>query len=184
MSSSLLQTSVKISGHHADPVRPTSLILPYDDTFLPEIGLPGIGIDIALLSSTAGSTSSQQSTLWSSSPAISQSSVFQAGNIQLELPSDDMIRDPTYAGFDSDVEASAQKQGLFCGKKRADREDEEGVLLQPDFEFDDLGNIVELDGSHLSPHKRRRTSVSQHGSEGFFRQRVRETEVSASSPRV
>lgn len=169
-----------MSCHDTDPARPTSLILPYDDTFLPETGLPGIGIDLALLSSTTSSTSTQQSTLWSSSPAVSQSSASGTGNIQLELPSDDVIRDATYTGVDSDVEASAQKRGLFGAKRKADLEDEEGVLLQPDFEFDDLGNIVEFDASHLSPHKRRRTSASPHGSEGFSWERVRETDVSVS----
>lgn len=181
--SSFFSLNVKMSCHDTDPSRPTSLILPYDDTFLPETGLPGIGIDLALLSSTAGSTSSQKSTLWSSSPAVSQSSASGTGNMQLELPSDDVIRDATYTCVDSDVDASAQKRGLFGAKRRADLEDEEGVLLQPDFEFDDLGNIVEFDASHLSPHKRR-TSATPHGSEGSFRERVHETEVSASHPRM
>lgn len=164
---------------HADPVRPTSLILPYDDSFFPETGLPGIGIDIALMSSTTGPTPSQQSTLWSSSPAVSQSSASRVGDVRLELPSDDFIRDAPYAGDDSDVGASAQKAGLFGRKKQADLE-EEGVLLHPDFEFDDLGNIVEFDASHLSPRKRRRTSASPHGSEGFVRKRFNESAVSAS----
>lgn len=131
------------------------------------------------MSSTTGNNSSQQSTRWTSSPAVSQSSASQVGNIHLELPSDDVIRDAIYADGVSDVDASAQERGLFGRKGQADLEDEEGVLLQPDFEFDDLGNIVEFDASHLSPHKRR-PSASPRGSEGPFRERFRENEVSVS----
>lgn len=104
----------------------------------------------------------------------------QPGSVRLELPSDDIIRDPTYTGFDSDVNASAQKRGLFSKKTQTGLEDEEGVLLQPDFEFDDLGNIVEFDASKLSPHKRRRTSVSPRRSESPSKDRTSEREVSDS----
>lgn len=38
-------------------------------------------------------------------------------------------------------------------------DDEEGVLLQPDFEFDEHGNIVEFDPSRMSPRKRRKTAT-------------------------
>lgn len=37
--------------------------------------------------------------------------------------------------------------------------DEEGVLLQPDFEFDENGNIIEFDATNLSPRKRPKHSM-------------------------
>lgn len=46
-------------------------------------------------------------------------------------------------GSESDVGNSAQKKGLF-DRNMASLADEEGVLLQADFEFDEDGNIVEL----------------------------------------
>lgn len=51
-------------------------------------------------------------------------------------------------GTESDVGSSAQKRGLF-GRSYAD---EEGVLLQADFEFDEDGNIVELSPRQVSAH--------------------------------
>lgn len=60
-----------------------------------------------------------------------------------------------------DTLTSGKKRGLF-GK---DLEDE-GVLLQPDFEFDEDGNIIEFDASHLSPRKRRKVSRSEGALEG------------------
>lgn len=164
--------------------RPTNLILPYDDTFLPETGLPGIGIDIALLGSLTANSSSRQSTIWTSSPAVSQSSVSQVGTVHLELPSDDIIRDPTYAGLDSDGNISAQKRGLFGDKAGAGLEDEEGFLLQPDFDFDDLGNIVEFDPSRLSPHKRRKLSASPRKSKSLSGARVQKDIVSVCYPTI
>lgn len=140
-----------------------------------------MGIDLALLNSLTDDSSSQKSTLWSSSPAVSQSSVSHVGTVQLELPSDDIIRDPTYACLSSDGNASAQKRGFFGDKTRAGMEDEEGLLLQPDFEFDDLGNIVEFDSSRLSPHKRRRISVGPRRSEAVSGEKDWEGTVSVFS---
>lgn len=65
----------------------------------------------------------------------------------------------------ADTIGSGKKRGLFGGGARAEIEDE-GVLLQPDFEFDEDGNIIEFDASHMSPRKRRKVSPEQGGLEG------------------
>lgn len=164
-----------------EPSRPASLILPYDPSFLPETSLPGIGIDLSLFNGLAEESTSQQSSIWSKSPATSQSGFSHIGTIQLELPDDDLIRDAEgLPGLGNDMDASAQKGGLFGRKSQTDLEDEEGVLLQPDFEFDDDGNIVEFDASMLSPHKRKKISAGLRVSEGIV-ETVQADDVSVSS---
>lgn len=92
-----------------------------------------------------------------------------------------MIRDAEgLPGLGSDINSSAQKGGLFGRKTQVVLEDEEGVLLQPDFEFDDNGNIVEFDASKLSPHKRKKISTGLRVSEGPV-ETVQADDVSVSS---
>lgn len=64
--------------------------------------------------------------------------------VQLNLSSSSMAPANDMGGFgaSSDINTSAQK-GSQLG--RGAMFEEEGVLLQPDFEFDEEGNIVELD---------------------------------------
>lgn len=57
--------------------------------------------------------------------------------------------------------------------------DEEGVLLQPDFEFDAEGNIVEFHASKLSPRKRRKLDTSLELSEDVTMERTIEESVSS-----
>lgn len=104
--------------------------------------------------------SNKQSGLWSESPGISHSGTSQIGSIQLELPSDDILHDVDMLNLGSDVDGSVQKRGIFGAMLKGDLGDEEGILLQPDFEFDEHGNIVELGDSRQSPSKDRR-SISE-----------------------
>jgi meiotic recombination protein REC8 len=122
---------------------------------------------------TSDDSSTQRSGSWTSSPATSQSANSQVGIIQLELPTDDLIRegDVQEPNF-PDTLTSGKKRGLF-GK---DLEDE-GVLLQPDFEFDEDGNIIEFDASHISPRKRRKVSPEQGGLEGPAGEEIQEGAV-------
>lgn len=64
--------------------------------------------------------------------------------IELDLSSSSMAPGNLFGGFaaSSDINASAQK-GSQLG--RGAMLEEEGFLLQPDFEFDEEGNIIELD---------------------------------------
>lgn len=59
--------------------------------------------------------------------------------------------------LNADTITSGKKRGIFGRDVRSDLEDE-GILLQPDFEFDEDGNIIEFDTSNMSPRKRRKTS--------------------------
>ncbi|KAJ6113361.1 hypothetical protein N7523_006678 [Penicillium sp. IBT 18751x] len=144
--------------------KPGSLNLPYDPTFLPETCLPGMGIEFILLDTITDEVSSQYSSIWSKSPAISHSSGSQNGQVQFELPHDELIGGNLLDRM-NDINSSAQKEGLF-GKQIKPSVEEEGVLLNPDFEFDDNGDIIEFDASRVSPHRRRATSSSPRLSQG------------------
>ncbi|KAJ5110048.1 hypothetical protein N7532_002693 [Penicillium argentinense] len=153
-----------LPGGGIDPsagrARPSTLILPYDPSFLPETGLPGLDLDLSLFKRLTNLDSTQHFGLWSEPTAGSHSSLSQTGNIHLELPQDDGLVGAGLQRPDDGVYGSAAKRGLFGRAPLVplDRQNEEGILLQPDFEFDEHGNIVEFDVSRLSPRKRRRIS--------------------------
>jgi meiotic recombination protein REC8 len=83
--------------------------------------------------------------------------------LRLELLSDDILGDGTILGLD-EVNGSAQKKDAFGNMTGLGLGNEEGVLLQPDFEFDEDGNIIEL-GARVSPRTRKST-VGPRESEG------------------
>jgi meiotic recombination protein REC8 len=60
------------------------------------------------------------------------------------------------ARFEDDIFGSAANRGLSGQTSTVAKGGEEGILLQPDFEFDEDGNIVEFHSSRLSPRKRRK----------------------------
>ncbi|PWY90446.1 hypothetical protein BO94DRAFT_489855 [Aspergillus sclerotioniger CBS 115572] len=134
----------------AGKARPEQLILPYDPSFLPENNLPGLGLDLSKLSLPIDMDLSQQSSLmWPKTPDLSQSALSQSSSLRLDLSSDDIIlRD--VGGFSSDTNVTQYgRKGIdFAGIEPFALNDESGVILQPDFEFDEDGNIIELGGSH------------------------------------
>lgn len=158
--------------------RPTSLILPYDPTFLPETGLPGLDLNFSLFGLTTNDSSTQRSSSWTTSPATSQSVSSQIGIIQLDLPTDDFIGVRDVQGQRADNVTTGKKRGLFGKDARADLEDE-GILLQPDFEFDEDGNIVEFDTSNMSPRKRRKVSPRSEALGGPAGEEIQEGGVSS-----
>ncbi|KAL4917694.1 Rec8 like protein-domain-containing protein [Aspergillus aurantiobrunneus] len=130
----------------AGKARPDQLVLPYDPSFLPENNLPGLGLDFSKLNRSLGENASQQSSVFSPhTPDLSQSAVSSSSVLRLNLPSDDnILRD--MGGFSSEAGiASSVHGGLDFGRLMASSLNEDGgVLLQPDFEFDEDGNIIEL----------------------------------------
>ncbi|KAJ5657518.1 uncharacterized protein N7484_001167 [Penicillium longicatenatum] len=171
MHDKMVSTLEILPGGGLDPfagkTKPSNLLLPYDPTFLPETNLPGLNIDFNILDLMNDESSSQWSSLWSKSPAGSQSSASRL-SVHLELESDDLIQQETMIGFNDGGMGSFQKHGLSEEMDRERLGGEDGVLLQPDFEFDENGNIIEFDASHLSPRKRRKHSMARVGSEGFI----------------
>ncbi|KAJ9488580.1 hypothetical protein VN97_g4723 [Penicillium thymicola] len=157
-----------IPGSGLDPAagqtRPSNLILPYDPSFLPETALPGLEIDLSYFTATTDDDLSQLSGLWAKSPNNSLSGTSQLSCLHLDLPSDDILGDGTVLGID-ETNRSAQKRDPFANMTGLGLGNEEGVLLQPDFEFDEDGNIIELGAKEESPHARKST-VGPRESEG------------------
>lgn len=114
---------------------------------------------------TTDDGSTHRSSSWNTSPATSQSVHSQVGIIQLDLPTEDLIGVGDVLGQSADNVTSGKKRGLFGKDARADLEDE-GLLLQPDFAFDEDGNIIEFDTSNMSPRKRRKASPLSGALEG------------------
>lgn len=125
-------------------LRPDQLILPYDPSFLPEINLTGLDLDFSKFDLQTERPASQGSSLlWAKSPETSQPALPLASNLQLDILSDDLLN-LGGLGSETDVAGSVQRPGHLGRTLGLDFGDEEGILLQADFEFDEDGNIVEL----------------------------------------
>ncbi|PTU18856.1 hypothetical protein P175DRAFT_0463954 [Aspergillus ochraceoroseus IBT 24754] len=134
----------------AGKARPEQLVLPYDPSFLPENNLPGLGLDLSKLNIVFESNASQQSNVFlPGTPDLSQSAFSGISSLQLDLdlPSNDQIMGGV-GGFSSepDIVGAAQSGIDFGGMSGSIFNEEAGVLFQPDFEFDEDGNIIELGG--------------------------------------
>ncbi|KAL4740006.1 hypothetical protein BDV11DRAFT_204616 [Aspergillus similis] len=148
MHDKMRQTLRSVPAGGLDPsagkARPEQLVLPYDPSFLPENNLPGLGLDLSKLNRLLEMEPSQQSNVSiPRTPDLSQSALSSSSALGLNIPSDENIL--RYGGGFSSDAASSAKGGLDFGRVLASSlNDEGGVLLQPDFEFDEDGNIVEL----------------------------------------
>ncbi|KAL5339584.1 hypothetical protein BJX70DRAFT_397536 [Aspergillus crustosus] len=134
----------------AGKAKPEQLVLPYDPSFLPENHLAGLCLDLSKLSRLLDTEESQQSSVFiPQTPDLSQSALPGNSDLQLNLPSDEnFLRN--IGGFSSEADmGSSAHGGLTFGRPMASSVNEDaGVLLQPDFEFDEDGNIIELGARH------------------------------------
>lgn len=135
----------------SDSSRPEQLVLPDDPSFIPEINLPGLGVDLSKLTFAPEVDESQQSFFWTNSPDLSQT-LGQSFNLQLDLSSDDIMRDIGGLASESEISGSVQRKAPMGRISASALDDEAGVLLQPDFEFDEDGNIIELAQERRSTH--------------------------------
>ncbi|OAT13332.1 Rad21/Rec8 N terminal domain-containing protein [Blastomyces gilchristii SLH14081] len=128
----------------AGKAKPSQLVLPDDPSFIPDLMLPGLNVDLSVLDISLDIGSPRKSSLLSSVLApSSKSSQFSDGQLQLNISSSDIGGHGAGAsGFPSDIGSSVRKEAQF--ELPAAFAEETGVLLQPDFEFDGDGNIVEL----------------------------------------
>ncbi|KAF9887965.1 hypothetical protein FE257_009487 [Aspergillus nanangensis] len=144
-----------VPGAALDPTagkaRPDQLILPYDLSFMPENDLPGLGLDLSKLALSIDTYSTQQSTLlWPQTPSLSQSALSQeSSGFRLDFGSEDIVmKDVVGIGSDTDI-ASSVHAGFYPRRiGPSSLHEDGGVLLQPDFEFDEDGNIIELGAGH------------------------------------
>lgn len=138
---------------------------------------------MSYFTATTDDSLSQLSGLWTKSPNNSLSGTSQLSSLHLDLPSDDILGEGTILGID-EINRSAQKKDTFGNMAGLGLGDEEGVLLQPDFEFDEDGNIIELGAREKSPHARKST-VGPRESEGPINDQQRQLdEDSVSTKRL
>ncbi|KAL2007435.1 hypothetical protein VTN00DRAFT_8873 [Thermoascus crustaceus] len=180
-----MRTMLKVvHGGGLDPdagkARPDELVIPYDPSFVPEINLPTFDLDFASLSAmTEISSSRQSSLLLTQVHGSSLSSHLGHVSPRLDISSSDIVMgDFGVGGFQtaSDMGSSVQKGGRSGGVRHSIfGDEEEGILLQPDFEFDEEGNIVEL-AVKKGPRDRvsQRQAASRNPSEAPITGRVRE----------
>lgn len=114
--------------------RPEELIVPYDPAFIPEFTLPGLDVDLLKPPESMLCRPDLNSSLLSSH--LSASSPSQLGGVlpQLNIPSPSFVAGEI-GGFSFQSDSSNTFDNALG---------EEGVLLRPDFEFDEEGNIVDL----------------------------------------
>ncbi|KAI9372286.1 Rec8 like protein-domain-containing protein [Aspergillus egyptiacus] len=130
----------------AGKARPDQLVLPYDPSFLPENNLPGLCLDLSKLNRLLEVDASQQSSVFlPRTPDLSQSTMSSSSGLQLNFPSDEnLLRNMGELSSEADIASSvhgALGRSILVGSSI---NEDGGVLLQPDFEFDEDGNIIEL----------------------------------------
>ncbi|EEH48609.2 uncharacterized protein PADG_04688 [Paracoccidioides brasiliensis Pb18] len=128
----------------AGKAKPDQLVIPDDPSFIPFLMLPGLNVDLSALDITSNIGSPRKSSLLSSQiPESTKSSRFSDGQLHLNISSSDISGLGAGAfGFPSDIGSIGTKENEF--ELPAAFAEETGVLLQPDFEFDGEGNIIEL----------------------------------------
>ncbi|KAH8431525.1 R8 protein [Aspergillus melleus] len=100
-------------------------------------------------------TNQDSELVWPRTPDLSQSAISLNSSLQLSFSSADiMMGDLVKFGSETDV-GSVQRSTDFARAVSVLGE-EQGILLQPDFEFDEDGNLVELGGPHLRGEVRQR----------------------------
>ncbi|PIG83762.1 Rad21/Rec8 N terminal domain protein [Aspergillus arachidicola] len=157
-----MRTLLKVlPGGGLDPTagkaRPDQLILPYDPSFLPESDLPGMGMDLSRLCLPFDTAASQHSDLlWPNTPDLSQSALSRSPSPRFSFSFDDMIlKDGGGIDSETNVPSSVQRSIDLRGLAATTFAEEGGILLQPDFEFDEDGNLIELGEAHYQTAKGR-----------------------------
>ncbi|KEY76473.1 hypothetical protein Rad21/Rec8 [Aspergillus fumigatus] len=153
-----------IPGTALDPTagkaRFEQLILPYDPSFLPENNLPGLGMDFFELNLPKNDRECQQSSFqFSMTPDLSLTAASRTSSLQLDFGSQDLIlRDIHGFGSESEMTNSVQRSVQRGRIAATALNDEEGILLQPDFDFDEDGNLIELGGLNAAAEVGKRSS--------------------------
>jgi hypothetical protein len=133
--------------------------------------LPGLNLDLSALDiSTDVETSRSSSLLWSQSLQSSRSSRPSDERPGLNISLSEIASGGADGGFGfaSDISTTIKKgaqsdlPSIFA--------EEGGVLLQPDFEFDGEGNIIEL---AVKPNTQSKATAIEHRSESMITSRVR-----------
>ncbi|OKL62519.1 hypothetical protein UA08_02925 [Talaromyces atroroseus] len=144
-----MKTALKVvhgRGLHVDAgkARPEELVVPYDPAFIPDFTFPGLDLDLLNPCGPAAPDLKLNSNLISSNLSVSPHSQLDLDTLpQLDVDSSsNTLAEFGRFSFDSGSIHSAKQRNVF-GRSEIKTE-EEGVLLQPDFDFDEEGNIFDL----------------------------------------
>jgi hypothetical protein len=125
--------------------RPEELVVPYDPAFIPDFTFPDLDLDLLNARGPAVPDLKLNSSLMSSNLSVSPHSQLDLGTLpELDVNSSSA----TLAGFggfsfgSGSALSPKEHNNIFGGSEI--RAEEEGILLQPDFDFDEEGNIVDL----------------------------------------
>lgn len=137
---------LKSRTHFVYSVRPEDLVVPYDPAFIPDFTLPILDLDLLNPFGTTVSDPKLNSSLVSSNFSVSPHSQLDMAilpQLDVDSPSNNTLVEFGGFSFGSGSVHSAQERNNIFGAPET-RAEEEGVLLQPDFEFDEEGNIIDL----------------------------------------
>lgn len=120
-------------------------------------------MDLSKLSLPFDTTTSQHSDLlWPKTPDLSQSALSRSPSLRFSFSYDNMILKDG-GGIDSETKLSSVQRSIdLRGLAATTFAEEGGILLQPDFEFDEDGNLIELGEAHRETAKGK---MSRHVSE-------------------
>jgi hypothetical protein len=143
----------------ANACRPDQLILPYDPGFVPELSLPGLGIDFSNLVSVTGVKHLPPDC---SLLSKTSSNASQISSQDLIIPQLDISSSSLNLG---EIDGPHMMSGALieAAHPAIDPGNESGILLQPDFEFDEEGNIVDLFGTGIRESVSRPQTLSPSG---------------------
>ncbi|PGG97935.1 hypothetical protein AJ80_09611, partial [Polytolypa hystricis UAMH7299] len=139
--------AIRTSGLDPDAgkAKRDQIVLPDDPSFIPGLMLPGLNVDLSVLDFSTEHETPRRSSLLSSQ--LHQSSHYNnlsSDLVRLNLSSSSIGGgDAGGFGLASDMSSTGKKDLRTLDHPSAFAE-EGGVLFQPDFEFDEEGNIIEL----------------------------------------
>lgn len=156
--------------------------MPYDPAFIPDFSFPILDFDLLDSPGSTGLDPKLNSSLVSSNLGISPQSQLDFNTLpQLDIDSSSA----TFAEFGGFSFASGSNHSpKDRDRVFGDQElgvDEEGVLLQPDFDFDEEGNIVDI-GMTDAPQVMQIETPVRNGLGGVFEGRVQGAQVRVGFP--
>ncbi|EED15426.1 Rad21/Rec8 N terminal domain protein [Talaromyces stipitatus ATCC 10500] len=183
-----MKTALKVvhdRGLQADAgkARPEELIVPYDPAFIPDFAFPVVDLELLNPLGPTVPAAKLDSSLLSSKMSDSSHSQLELITIpQLDVDTSGT----TVAGFGGFSFASGSSHSPGGQNLLDIGGEEEGILLQPDFDFDEEGNIVDLvmaDAPAMPPATPVRDRVI-HEEAGDVLQGPQEIEMAATTPAI
>lgn len=162
--------------------RPEELVVPYDPAFIPEFRISDLDFELLNNLGSTAQAAVFESSLCSSNMSHTPDSQKGASSLP-QLDIDDTSGDAliNYGAF-STASGSADSSERHHLLDRFQRDGEEGVILQPDFDFDEDGNIIDLVLSDRPPELPPATPVTGEAGHTSTATVLQDEYVSRNSP--